>query len=109
MKAGTTPEVLDLTAVLSLKLGPLVRDLAELVEGFEDWKTRLVSQEDILGGEPVFAGSRLAVRRVGALAERGESATALLQDYPSLKPADIEFARLYTKAYPRVGRPREVR
>lgn len=109
MKAGSTPEVLDLTAVLSLKLGPLVRELAELVEGFEDWKKRLVSQDDILGGEPVFAGSRLAVRRVGALAERGESAKSILEDYPYLKPADIEFARLYAKAYPRVGRPREAR
>jgi len=79
------------------------------VNEFEEWKTRLVSQDEVLGGEPVFAGSRLAVRRVGALAERGEPARAILADYPYLKPSDIEFARLYTKAYPRVGRPREAR
>jgi uncharacterized protein (DUF433 family) len=109
LEGGDTPEVVDLTAVLSLKLGPMVRDLTDLVERFEAWKKRLVSQEDVLGGEPVFAGSRLAVRRVGALVERGESAKAILEDYPYLKPSDIEFARLFTKAYPRVGRPREAR
>ena len=51
-----------------------------------------------LGGEKVFAG--LAVLRVGALAERGDSASAILEDYPYLKPSDIELARLYTKAFP---------
>jgi len=107
--ASSTPEVVDLSAVLSLKFGPLVRELAARLEGFEAWKGKLVIQDDILGGEPVFPGSRLAVRRVGALAERGESTESILADYPYLKPADIEFATLYTKAYPRVGRPRETR
>jgi uncharacterized protein (DUF433 family) len=109
LRASSTPEVVDLSAVLSLKLGPLVRELAERLDSFEAWKATLASRDDILGGEPVFAGSRLAVRRAGALAERGEPAESILADYPYLKPADIEFAKLYTRAYPRVGRPRETR
>ena len=109
LKAQHTPEIVDLSEVLSLKLGPIVRELAERVAVFENWKERLVTREDILGGEPVFPDSRLAVRRVGALAERGESTKAIVEDYPFLKPADVDFARLYTKAYPRVGRPRERR
>lgn len=28
------------------------------------------------------------------------------EDYPYLKREDIEFAKLYTMAYPKVGRPR---
>ena len=31
----------------------------------------------------------------------------MLEDYPYLKAEDIEFARRFARAYPRVGRPRE--
>jgi uncharacterized protein (DUF433 family) len=31
----------------------------------------------------------------------------MIEDYPYLKAEDIEFARRYARAYPRVGRPRE--
>jgi uncharacterized protein (DUF433 family) len=105
LEAPRILEIVDISEVLSLKLGRLVRELTERVKAFESWKERLVIHQDILGGEPVFPGSRLAVRRVGALAERGGSPRAILEDYPFLKEADIDFARLYTKAYPRIGRP----
>ncbi len=64
---------------------------------------------DILGGEPVFPKSRLAVSRVAGLAERGESVRSILKDYPYLTEQDVAFARLFVRAYPRVGRPREQR
>jgi uncharacterized protein (DUF433 family) len=60
-----------------------------------------------LGGEPVFPKSRLAVRQVGALAERGESTETILADSPYLTARDVEFEKLFARAYPRVGRPRE--
>jgi len=110
LKKPKPPDLLELNEVWILKLGPLVRELAERIERFERWKKqRVVLRDDILGGEPVFAGTRLAVRRVGALAERGETTKAILEDYPYLEPSDLDFARLYAKAYPRLGRPREAR
>jgi uncharacterized protein (DUF433 family) len=38
---------------------------------------------------------------------KGASIDEVKEDYPYLKDEDIEFAKLYTVAYPRVGRPRE--
>jgi uncharacterized protein (DUF433 family) len=38
--------------------------------------------------------------------ERGEDPSAILEDYPHLTGEDLELARLYVRAYPRVGRPR---
>jgi uncharacterized protein (DUF433 family) len=103
------PETLELSSVLFLKLRLVMDELSVRVEAFMRWKDRLVEDENILGGEPVFPNSRLAVRHVGALAERGESTETILADYPYLTARDVEFAKLFARAYPRVGRPRESR
>ncbi len=106
---ATVPESIELSSVLRLALGRIVRELSEKVEAFNAWKQKLSVSEEVLGGEPVFPDSRLAVRRVGGLVERGEAVEAILDDYPYLDDNDVKFAALYTRAYPRVGRPRESR
>src|SRR5262249_45683910 len=73
---------------------------------FEAWKAKLVCSPDILGGEPVFPGSRLAVRHVGGMLLRGASLKEIHEDYPYLSGEDIAFAKLYMEASSRVGRPR---
>jgi uncharacterized protein (DUF433 family) len=100
------PETVELSSVLRLALGPIVRELTEKVAAFDAWKKKLVIRDDILGGEPVFPGSRLAVRHVGGLMERGESSEAIIEDYPYLDEQDLKFAALFSRAYARVGRPR---
>ena len=56
---------------------------------------------DILGGEPVFPKSLLAVSRIAGLVERGESARSILKDYPYLTVEDVSFARLWPSVPPR--------
>jgi uncharacterized protein (DUF433 family) len=58
-------------------------------------------------GEPVFPKSRLAVRQVGTMLLRGAAPADIREDYSYLTEQDIEFAKLFALAYPRVGRPRE--
>lgn len=105
MACSPRPEAIALGSVLSLHLGPVVEELTERLNVFDRWKERLVTSPDILGGEPVFPGSRLAVRHVGGLALRGESPEAIREDYPYLSEEDVVCARLFARAYPRVGRP----
>jgi uncharacterized protein (DUF433 family) len=87
-----------------------VKDIAEdalaRVESFEKWKMmRVMEDPDILGGEPVFRDTRLSVRQIGGLpkAERA----AIREDYPYLSDDDVRFAGVFSRAYPRKGRPRE--
>ena len=78
------------------------------LDGFEAWKKKRVgTDENILRGEPTFPESRLAVRHVGGMLLRGASVEEVRADYPYLKDEDIEFATIFTRAYPRVGRPRD--
>ena len=97
---------LDLGSGWTLDVAAIAADLRRRVADFEAWREALVTRDDILGGEPVFPGSRLAVRHVGEMLARGADAAEVREDYPYLGERDIEFAGLYAVAYPRIGRPR---
>ena len=97
---------LDLGSGWTLDVAAVAREMHGRLAAFEAWRASLVMREDILGGEAVFPGTRLAVRRVGELLLRGTDPTEVHEDYPDLTDQDLEFARLFTVAYPRIGRPR---
>lgn len=63
---------------------------------FSAWKgKRVVSDPAILGGEPVFKGSRLSVRHIGGMPESERA--SILADYPYLTDEDISFAARLAK------------
>lgn len=90
----------------TLKVSEIGQELQDLIDRFETWKARLVSNSHILGGELIFPDSRLSVRRIGGSLERGESLEILRQDYPYLTDEDFTFALIHFKAYPSQGRPK---
>lgn len=90
-----------------VKLSFIKTELSELITRFETWKKKLVSDQNIMGGETVFPGSRLTVRHIGAMIEQGEEPSIILEDYPYLSEEDIEFAHMFVKAYPNIGRPKK--
>ncbi len=77
------------------------------VKLYERGRSRIVSDPGIVGGEPVFAGTRIPVRHIGLLAAGGTALAEIQEDYPALELADIEFARLYAQLRPDPGRPRK--
>ena len=48
-------------------------------------------------------------RHVLRSAGHGASPEEVREDYPNLKAEDLELAPVFTRAYPRMGRPRERR
>lgn len=83
------------------------RRLAERLRIYRRGLARLARSSDILGGEPVFAGTRIAVRHVGQLALRGVETAEILADFPTLSADDVAFARIYVGMKPPPGRPRK--
>lgn len=100
------PRELVVSGLLTLKIGEAESAVLDLLQRFVVWREHLVVNPNILGGEVVFPNSRLAVRHIGKVLERGESIQAVKEDYPYLTDEDLELSRLYVKAYPRVGRPK---
>ncbi|MEL6463144.1 MAG: DUF433 domain-containing protein [Cyanobacteria bacterium J06641_2] len=89
-----------------LQLDAISNELSELINRFNDWKKSLVTNPAIMGGETVFPSSRLTVRHIGTMLERGESKEVIREDYPYLSEQDMDFALIYTRAYPVIGRPK---
>lgn len=101
------PTNIEVSPVLELKLAKVAKDVADTLNRFEAWKKKIVVNPHILGGEPVFPKSRLSVRHIGAMLLGDGPIGEVREDYPYLNEEDLEFAKLYTLAYPKRGRPRE--
>jgi uncharacterized protein (DUF433 family) len=92
-----------------LSLSGLDRAVEERLKLFARGKRRVVSRPDVLGGEPVFEGTRVSVRHVGELAKKGVPLSTLREDFPRLSDPDIEFARMFVALGRPPGRPRKLK
>lgn len=93
---------------VSFRISEVSKQAENRIQRFTRWSQKLVRDEGIKGGEPVFPESRLSVRHVGNLLLRQDAEDArreLREDYPYLTDEDLEFSPVFVKAYPRVGRP----
>jgi uncharacterized protein (DUF433 family) len=68
----------------------------------------VTSDPEIMGGAPVFAGSRVPVDIVLASAVAGADMNQLRAAYSFLTSAHLTAARVYTEVHPRRGRPRRL-
>jgi len=95
----------DVPVVLATEA--LLKRIEARIHMFLRGRSRIGSSPEVLSGEPVFEGTRVAVRFVGERAQRGEPVAALLEDYPALASEDIEFARMFAALGRSPGRPRK--
>ncbi|MFV3329904.1 DUF433 domain-containing protein [Pseudomonas sp. NY15437] len=56
---------------------------------------------DIMGGVPVFRGTRIPIDMILGSLDAGYSLEEILDDYPQLSAEKIQQARLYRLAHPR--------
>ena len=59
---------------------------------------RIVPDAQICGGEAVSCGARVTLRTVLASLAAGDSVEAILGDFPSLKPEDVQAAIAFAAA-----------
>jgi uncharacterized protein (DUF433 family) len=90
---------------LEINLGKACNDVRPRMTLYADGLSRVEENDAVLGGAAVFCGTRVSVLHIGKMAGRGANVRDILEDYPSLTEADVEFAKLYYTARPPVGRP----
>jgi uncharacterized protein (DUF433 family) len=100
-----TCDRLKLDDYLFIDIAKVVEDLASRVDLYAAGLTHIEEKDGVLGGEAVFKNTRLSVNHIGKMREGGEAIAEIIGDYPYLRPDDVEFARLYFKAHPVLGRP----
>lgn len=82
------------------------RHVAAALRELRRARRAVVADPEVMGGEPVFRGTRIPVHAVAEMVDQGADEAELLAGYPSLTPEMIRFATLYAGAWPRRGRPR---
>jgi uncharacterized protein (DUF433 family) len=95
----------DLVIVVECKdvRSRLARDLATYRRGLK----RIVSDPEVMAGEPVFSGTRIPLAHISGLFAKGVPSDEIVEDYPALSRADLDFAAIHSRMKRNPGRPRK--
>ena len=93
--------------LLKIDLREPRRALARSLRDLRQARRLVVSDPEVLGGEPVFRGTRVPVHMIADLVSQGSVEIELQDDYPRLTSEMIRLAPVYAAAYPPRGRPRK--
>jgi uncharacterized protein (DUF433 family) len=69
-------------------------------------RSMVSSTADVLGGTPVFKGSRISVHDIADMLANGDRPSTIVKAYPKLDAERVRLASIYAQAYPARGRPR---
>ena len=92
--------------LVKIDLNPLFAVVWERATDAARASATIASDPEILGGEPVFAGTRVPIDSVLGSLDEGVTVKRLQTSWPFLNESLIDDARLYMKLHPRRGRPR---
>lgn len=86
------------------------RGAAQAVREGRDQLTRarrmVAKNPAILGGTPVFKGTRIPVHDIADMLANGDDPATIIRAYPGLDATKVRLGALYAAAYPQRGRPR---
>lgn len=92
--------------LLKIDLREPRRELTAALRDLRRARRLVMSDPEILGGDPVFRGTRVPVHMIAELLSQGSTLTELLGSYPRLTAEMVRLAPVYAVAYPLRGRPR---
>src|SRR6516225_4411001 len=94
--------------LLKIDLREPRRELAASLRDLRRARRLVVSDPEILGGDPVFRGTRVPVHLVAVLLAQGSKPAELIEGYPRLSAEMIRLAPIYASAYPLRGPRRKL-
>jgi uncharacterized protein (DUF433 family) len=82
--------------------------LAERADALREAEKLISSSRGVVGGEPVFIGTRVPVRAISAMKAQGATNEEIVEGYPALTARMVELAEIWTAAHPARGRPKKL-
>ena len=92
---------------LKVDVGESRREVVERVKQLRRAERLVTVDPEIMGGNPVFRGTRVPVHQVAEALAKGETVERLREDYPRVSEEMIGLAPIYAAAHPLRGRPRK--
>jgi uncharacterized protein (DUF433 family) len=90
---------------LKVDLKPIAAEVKIGLYRLRKAKVMVARDPGILGGQPVFAGTRVLVHDIADMLTSGDTVEAIHAAYPQLTLDQIGLGADYALAYPRRGRP----
>ncbi|WP_315927451.1 DUF433 domain-containing protein [Mesorhizobium sp. SP-1A] len=82
--------------------------LAARADALSEAESVVQKSKGVLGGEPVFKGTRVPVRMIAAMKVQGATTEEIVEGYPSLTTRLVELAEIWAAAHPARGRPKRL-
>ncbi len=77
--------------------------LAARSEALREADKIIHSVKGVVGGEPVFKGTRIPVRTIAAMKQQGATTDELVEGYPALTARTVDLAEIWVAARPARG------
>lgn len=88
-----------------IEIGAARRSVEKRLKQLARIEDLVVRDPAIMGGAPVFRGTRIPVDLVADMLSQGATVKEVLEGYPTLNEEKIASAPIYISAFPRRGRP----
>jgi uncharacterized protein (DUF433 family) len=85
------------------------KQIAARTQELEEAEGMIAQDKAVMGGEPLFKGTRIPVRLIASMLEDGVSEEEILAGYPKLTSRQLALAPIWVAAHPRRGRPKPVK
>lgn len=92
---------------LTLDLRPSWQEVVQRIKDLRRAERLAGADAEVLGGVPVFRGTRIPIHMIAELLSNGETVETLRKGYPRLTDEMIRLAPIYAGAHPLRGRPRK--
>jgi uncharacterized protein (DUF433 family) len=96
-------------ALLIVDVGAARKQIENAARDLAAAEAMVERKKSVMGGEPVFKGTRIPVRLVAAMLADGASEDEVAEGYPALDRRRIALSRIWAAAHPRRGRPKSLK
>lgn len=108
IKAEPSAKMVKADDLLIVDVAEARKQLDARIRDLDEAEATIGRVRGVLGGEPVFKGTRVPVRMIAAMLAQGADEAEILEGYPSLTARMIELARKWVAAHPTRGRPKKL-
>lgn len=92
----------------TVDVSPFVENAVKRARTVNEAEAAIQVSADVMGGLPVFAGTRVPIDIVTASLDKGIAMERVVDSYPFVTPKLVEAAKVYQLVHPRRGRRRSL-
>ena len=109
IRSQPTARTVKADDLLIIDVGEARKQIADRARDLATAEAMVERKKSVMGGEPVFKGTRVPVRLVASMLADGAGEDEILEGYPALDRRQLALSRIWAAAHPRRGRPKSLK